>query len=219
MAHTQRKQTGSAGQPTISVRAERSAQNLAAERTALQRRRLLTIGIPGLALMLLVGGLLYARGSQPAVRPAPLAAAPTTAPAAAQATAEPAAQPIATAAPAAVGAQPTSAVVTSSGVACPDIAGLPIYTNATCIERDSDQDDGITKNENTYLADASTDTVRRFYEAAFSQNGWTVTKSKQDIEDTSWEYTVIQGQQRLKIEIEPGQGVNGASTRITIAEK
>jgi hypothetical protein len=208
MAHTRRKQTGSAGHPTISVRAERSAQNLAAERTALRRRRLLTIGITGLALVLLVGGLLYARGSQPAARPAPLAEAPTTAPAA-QATPE----------PAAVSARPTSAVVTSSGVACPDIAGLPIYANAICIERDSDQDDGITKDENTYLAGASADTVRRFYEAAFSQNGWAVTKSKQDIEDTSWEYTVIQGQQRLKIEIEPGQGVNGALTRVTIAEK
>jgi hypothetical protein len=237
MAHTQRKQTDSAGQPTISVRAERGAQGLAAERTALHRRRLLTIGIPGLALVLLMGGLLYARGSQPSLSPAPLAEAPTavaaaaqataeltaqpiaTAAPAAQATAEPIAQPIATAAPAAVSAQPTSAAVTSSGVVCPDIAGLPIYANATCIERETDQDDGIIKIENTYLASASTDTVRRFYEGAFSQNGWAIAEAEHDVEDNAWSYTITQAQQRLKIEIEPGQGVNTAMSQITIAEK
>jgi hypothetical protein len=219
MAHTQRKQTDSAGQPTISVRAERGAQGLAAERTALHRRRLLTIGIPGLALVLLMGGLLYARGSQPSLSPAPLAEAPTAVAAAAQATAEPTAQPIATAAPAAVSAQPTSAAVTSSGVVCPDIAGLPIYANATCIERETDQDDGIIKIENTYLASASTDTVRRFYEGAFSQNGWAIAEAEHDVEDNAWSYTITQAQQRLKIEIEPGQGVNGAVSQITIAEK
>jgi len=218
MAHRQRKQTDSAGQPTISVRAERSAQSLTAERTALRRRRLLTIGMPGLALVLLVSGLFYACGSQPSVSPAPLAEESTTVAAATQPTAGAAAQPVATAAPAAVSTQPTSAALTSSSVGCPDIAGLPIYANAACIKYDTDQDDGITKNENTYLASASADTVRRFYEGAFSQNGWAVTESKQHAEDSSWEYTIIQGQRRLKVEVEAASEASAGATRLTIKE-
>jgi hypothetical protein len=219
MAHTQRKQTDSAGQPTISVWAEWSAPSLAAERTALRRRRLLVIGMPGLVIVLLVSGLFYACGSQPSLSPAPAAEAPTTVAAAVQATAGPTGQPIATAAPATVSTQPTSGALTSSGIVCPDIAGLPIYANAACIKHDSDQDDGNTKNENTYLASAPADTVRRFYEGAFSQNGWTVAESRHDVDDNAWSYTITQAQQRLKIEIEPGQGANGAVTRIKIAEK
>jgi len=218
MVHRQRKRTDSAGQPTISVRAERSAHRLAAEQTALRRRRQLTIGMPGLALVLLTSGMFYACGSQPSVSPAPVAGEPTTVAAATQPTAGPAAQPIATAAPAAVSTQPTSGALISSGVVCPDIAGLPLYANAACIKHDTDHDDGVTKNENTYLAGAPADTVRRFYEGAFSQNGWTVTESKQDTEDSSWEYTIMQGQRRLKLEVEVASEASTGATRLTIKE-
>src|SRR5438093_460177 len=218
MANTKRKLANSAGQPTMSVRAERTAQSLADERGAL-RRRIILIGVPGLVLMLLVGGLLYSCGSQPASSSSSAAEASTTAAPAVQATPVPAVQPIATAAPVAANTQPTNGALTSGGIICPDIAGLPIYTNATCIAHDSDQDDGVTKNENTYLTTASVDEVRRFFEGAFTQNGWTVAESKHDAEDNSWSYSITQAQRRLKVEIEPTQGTNGTVTRMTIAEK
>ena len=77
MANTKRKLTNSVGQPTISVRAERTAQSLAAECGAV-RRRIMMIGGPGLVLVLLVSGLFYACGSQPSLGLAPVAEAPTT---------------------------------------------------------------------------------------------------------------------------------------------
>jgi hypothetical protein len=111
-------------------------------------------------------------------------------------------------------AQPASASTT-----CTAITGLPLAANATCVKYDSDQDDGVMKNENIYVTSAAVDDVRRFYEGAFSQNGWTVTEFKHDVEDNAWSYVITQAQQRLKVEIEPGQGANGAITRITITEK
>jgi hypothetical protein len=45
MAQTKRKQLDSAGQPTISVRAERTAQSSRSERLLL-RRRIFTLGLP-----------------------------------------------------------------------------------------------------------------------------------------------------------------------------
>ena len=113
-----------------------------------------------------------------------------------------------------VTAQPASASTT-----CTAVTGLPLVANATCVKHDSDQDDGVIKNENTYVTSAAVDDVRRFYEGVFSQNAWTITEFKHDVEDNTWPYAITQAQQRLKIEIEPGQGANGAVTRITIAEK
>ncbi len=218
MANKQRKQTDSVGQPTISVRAERSAQSLAAERTALRRRRLLVIGMPGLVLVLLVSGLFYACGSQPSSSSSSAAEASTTAAPAVQATVVPTVQSLATAAPAAASTQPTSGALTVGGIACPTIDGLPIYANATCIAHDTDQDNGITKNENTYLTTAPADDVRRFFERAFTQNSWTVAESKQHTEDSSWEYTITQAQRRLKVEVEAEQDAGSTSTRFTVKE-
>jgi hypothetical protein len=233
MANMQRKQTDSSGQPTISVRAEHSARSLASELSALVRRRILKLGLPGLALVLVLGGLLYACGGQPtgsstpdtqsatagAVQPTalPTAQAPTVVEPAAQATTAPAPQANPTSAPAATAVSPANGAVPSV-VICPEIAGLPIYANAACIKHDADQDDGVTKNENTYLVAATTDEVRRFYEGAFSQNGWTVTESKQHTEDSSWDYTVTQAQRRLKVEVENEQEAGNNATRFTIKE-
>ena len=216
MANKQRKQTVSARQPTISVRAERSAQSLATERTALLKRRMLIIGVPGLALVLLVSGLMYACGSQTSSS-APVAEIPTAVPAA-QATATPAAQSSATAAPLAATTQPASGAQSAGLSTCPEIAGLPLYANATCIAQETDQDDGVTKHENTYVTTAAADDVRRFFEGAFGQNSWIVVESKQDVEDSSWEYTVTQAQRRLKIEVEAEQEAGSAPTRFTIKE-
>ena len=218
MANTKRKLANSTGQPTISVRAERTAQSLADERGALRQRRIIMIGVPGLVLVLLVSWLLYSCGSQPASSSSSAVEASTTAAPAVQATAVPAVQPIATAAPVAANTQPTNGALTSGGIICPDIAGLPIYTNATCIAHDSDQDDGVTKNENTYLTTAPVEDVRRFFEGAFGQNGWTVTESKQHAEDSSWEYTITQAQRRLKVEVEAEQEGGSTSTQFTVKE-
>jgi hypothetical protein len=218
MANTQRKQTDSVGQPTISIRAERSAESLSAERTALRRRRMLIIGVPGMALVLLVSGLFYACGSQPSSSSSSTAEASTTAAPAVQATAVPAAQSLATAAPAAASTQPANGAQTGGGITCPAIAGLPIYANATCIKHDTDQDDGVIKNKNTYVTTAATEDVRRFFEGAFTQNGWTVAESKQHTEDSSWEYTITQAQRRLKVEVEAEQEAGSIATQFTVKE-
>lgn len=206
MATTKRNHRHSAGQPTVSVRAERTAQSLTDERATLQRRRMLMIGVPGLILALVLSGVLYSRASQPTNSSSSLAAAPTALPAVQ-----------ATAVPAMVVAQPGAPI--NAGTACPAIAGLPVYANATCVEHESDQDDGVTKNEDTYVTTATADDVRRFYEGAFAQSGWTVEEFKHDAEDNDWSYSITQAQRRLKIEIEPAQEANGNVTRITIAEK
>lgn len=216
MATTKRNHRHSAGQPTINVRAERVAQSLADEQATLRRRRTLMIGVPGLILALVLSGVLYSRASQPTNSSSPLAAAPTALPAV-QATAVPAPQTVATAAPGMVIAQP--GVPIDTGSACAVIAGLPVYANATCVEHESDQDDGVTKNEDTYVTTATADDVRRFYEGAFAQSGWTVEEFKHDAQDNDWSYSITQAQRRLKIEIEPAQEANGSVTRITIAEK
>ena len=209
MARTKRKLSNSAGQPTVSVKAERTVQSLAGERALLLRRRVLMIAIPGLVVLLLAGGLLYSYASGPARTAAPVGSVPTAAP---TVRSDPTAAP-------APSTTPPGAALGSGGLICPEIAGLPIFANAICIEHDADKDDGITKNKNTYASSASADEVRRFYEGAFAQNGWTVAEAKQDLEDNDWSYSLTQAQRRLKIEIKPAEDASGAVTKITIGEK
>ncbi len=102
---------------------------------------------------------------------------------------------------------------------CVTIAGLPIFADAACIDYDADEDDGVIKHENTYATGSPADEVRRFYEAAFAQNGWTVTEFKHDAEDIAWEYDIAQAQRRLKVEVEASVAPAGTLTKITIAEK
>lgn len=212
MAQTKRKQSDLAGQPTISVRAERSTQSVGNERTMLLRQRILTPRLPGLALMLVLAGVLYACGSPPSNSSAPGALTPTAGGPAGQATAAPAAQ-----APTATAAPPANSDA-AGDVICPEIAGLPIYANAACIKHESDQDDGVTKNENTYLVTATTDEIRRFYEGTFSQNGWAVAESQQHTDDSSWDYTIIQGQRRVKVKVEVEDEAGKNATQLTIRE-
>ncbi|HWQ11274.1 MAG TPA: hypothetical protein VNL77_00655, partial [Roseiflexaceae bacterium] len=129
--------------------------------------------------------------------------APTAAPTAPAATAAPAA-PAAATAPAAE--------------QCVTFAGMPVYDGALCVDHDTDEDDGVITHENTYTTPAGADDVRRFYEAAFVQNGWTVREFEHDADDPSWKYTVAQGQRTLKVRVKAELQVDAVVTEVTIAE-
>lgn len=193
-----------------------SAQRFGRERYG-PRAHLLSSKGWGLALLLVLSGLLYACGGSPASTVEPVAGTESpTAPAAA-----PTSAPVASEAPlgaTALALAPTAASVSGAGVACSGIDGLPVYANAVCIAQDTDQDNGVTKHENTYRTTASVDEVRRFFESAFSQNGWTLAESKQQTEDSSWEYTVIQAQRRLNVEVEAEHEGGAATTKFRIKE-
>jgi hypothetical protein len=229
----QRQQTGNkpaasqppvstAGQPTISVRADRTAESLAGERRAMTMRRARVAGAIAVPIILIAAVLLVLRpfdrrstdgitqapatvapAVQPAATAAPAAAAPTAAAPVAQATAVPAVQPAATTAPAAVAPQAAAPV-------CDAIAGLPVFTSAICAKHDTDTDDGVLKAENTYTSSAVADEVRRFYESAFSAGGWILQE---------FSYEVNQAARRLNVQVEAEQGVNGPFTKITLTER
>src|SRR5439155_24620253 len=129
--------------------------------------------------------LLYWYGTGPERTDALVGSAPTAAPATRS---DP------TAAPAPSTTPPPGGALGSAGLTCPEIAGLPTFANASCVEHAADQDEGITKNKNTYASSASADEVRRFYEGAFAQNGWTVAEAKHDLEDNDWSYSLTQAQ-------------------------
>lgn len=100
----------------------------------------------------------------------------------------------------------------STGVAntCNAIAGLPAYPNATCVEFDLDNDDGVIKTENTYTVAATPDEVRNFYANALVQNSWAPQE---------FSYDITQGLRRIQISAEAQPGLNGAFTRIKVAEQ
>jgi hypothetical protein len=109
-------------------------------------------------------------------------------------------------------------IVTSGPNACTATANLPTYVNATCLMRTTERDDGGTETETTYLTQDAIDTVRRAYEAAFNQNGWTLVESEYDTTDQEWEYTATRGQQRIEVTIEARHPTAGTGTVIEIEE-
>lgn len=130
------------------------------------------------------------------------------------------------AAPTAVPAAPVAAAPAAQASAAPAssnqcfaITGLPAYDGASCIGFDTDEDDGVIRHESTYATNAAVDDVRRFYEAAFAANGWTVTEFKQDVEDNTWEYQITQGLHRAEVKVQPELTPNGVVTKIKINEK
>ena len=52
-------------------------------------------------------------------------------------------------------------VVTTGPNACTATANLPLYPNATCIQHETERDDGVTETKNTYVTSATADAVRR----------------------------------------------------------
>ena len=201
-----------------------TAQSLASERAAMMRRRALITG--ALAVLVVAGGLLAYQILSPKAPAAPLPLAqvtsapttqPTAAPAAqAQPTAAPVAQVQPTAAPAAQ-AQPTAApaaqaqpTAAPAAVACAEIAGLPVFSGATCIEHDTDQDNGVTQIKNTYRTNSAAGDVGRFYEGSFGSNGWTLQE---------FTYAIDLGARRLKVEVDVEQGASGPVTQISLTER
>lgn len=242
-----RRQRNSAGLPTIRMTADHPEYSLNAERTPWRSRRLLPIVSVGL-IAVAAAALIYAWWLiRTAPTAAPLALpAPSVAHVAPAASAMPNVAPAASvAAPAVPSVAPAAAVGASSvrspasasaiaapviqagagngaqpsGVTCIAIAGLPVFAGATCTEQQQEQDDGVIKLDNTYVTSATTDEVRRFFEQAFANGGWTVTKAARDAEDDSWEYTAMQGARRIKLDVDTDQGPNGVFTQIRIAEK
>lgn len=196
--------------PANDIAAERTPPNYIGTRAGMNARRVGIIGAVG--LLLIVIGILADRLLAPTApaAPAPAQQATAAAPAGqAPIVQAPTVQANPTPAPAAaVAPQPGETI--ASGATCNPIAGLPIYPNATCIEQDTDNDDGAIKNENTYTANASANDVGRFYESAFAQNGWTLQ---------AFEYDATLGQRSVKIEVETRQGASGPFTRIKLTEK
>jgi hypothetical protein len=205
----------------------------AAERAAMaQRRNLIIAGV--ILLARLIAFLAYRSLTSetptvatPAVAPtAAAAAAPIAAPATAPTVAAIAAPvaapdvlPTAVAVVAAPDVLPTAVAVVAApavptvapaaAISCTTIAGLPLFAGATCIDQDSDVDDGVTKLENTYTAGATADEIRRFYEGAFASNGWVLGDFK---------YDITAGTRRAAIDVDTDQGPSGVITTIKLTE-
>ena len=107
-------------------------------------------------------------------------------------------------------------VVTYGPTACTAIADLPAYPAATCVKHKTEVDDGVTETKNSYLTADRADTVRRSFEQAFVQNGWTVVETKQDTDEPQWKYTAIKGQRRIKVEVEAQEPDEGTGTEFSI---
>jgi len=194
--------------PAPNAPAASASLSPANERAAFMRQR--TIAIAGLVLLIFVVAFLAIRAFAPQSAITPATPAATTTPAA---TAQPV--PTATAAPG-IAANPTATAAPQAGVAapgsgtpCSEIAGLPVFASATCTDQDSDNDDGVIKLKNTYTTLAAADDVRRFYEGAFAQNGWTLGKFKYDINV---------GQRRVQIQVETEQESSGTITTVQLTE-
>jgi hypothetical protein len=98
----------------------------------------------------------------------------------------------------------------ATGTTCVQIAGLAVAPNATCIDFDTDQDNGVFETESTYSTTASPQEVWRFYESALAQSGWAAQEAK---------YEVGQGQRRVQITVDTDQGAQAAFTEFKIAEQ
>ena len=109
--------------------------------------------------------------------------------------------------------------VGSAAATCTNVAGLPIYTNATCIKNEIDRDDSPTDAEDKYFTPASVDDVQRFYNEWFLKNGWTISASNYDPEDQQWDYTVVQLRHIVTLKIEAHEADQGAGTEIKIEEQ
>ena len=109
-------------------------------------------------------------------------------------------------------------VVTYGPNACTAVADLPAYPSATCRKHKTELDDGVTETTNSYLTADRADVVRQAFEQSFARNGWTVVKAKHDLEDQEWDYTVIKGLRRVKVEVEAQDPDEGTGTEFTIEE-
>jgi hypothetical protein len=110
-------------------------------------------------------------------------------------------------------------VVTYGPNACTAVVDLPAYPAASCRKHKTELDDGVNETTNSYLTVDRADAVRQAFEQAFARNGWTVVEAEQDAEDQEWDYTVIKGLRRVKVEVQAQEPDEGAGTEFTIEEK
>jgi hypothetical protein len=109
-------------------------------------------------------------------------------------------------------------VVTYGPNACTAVADLPTYASATCRKHKTELDDGLTETTNSYVTADSANAVRLSFEKAFANNGWTIVKAKQDLQDQEWDYTVVKGLRRVKVDIEAQEPDEGTGTEFSIEE-
>lgn len=107
-------------------------------------------------------------------------------------------------------------VVTYGPNACTAVADLPAYPSATCRKHKTELDDGVTETTNSYVTADRANAVRLAFEKAFADNGWTIVKSKQDLQDQEWDYTAVKGLRRVKIDIEAQEPDEGTGTEFSI---
>lgn len=110
-------------------------------------------------------------------------------------------------------------VVTYGANACTVIVDVPVYQPATCVKHKTEVDDGVTETKNSYVTQASANTVRQAFETSFQQNGWTVLQAEQDMEDQEWEYTLSKGLRQVEVKVGAQEPDEGTGTEFSIAEK
>ena len=107
-------------------------------------------------------------------------------------------------------------VVTYGPNACSAVADLPAYPSATCRKHKSELDDGVTETTNSYLTADRANAVRLAFEKSFADNGWTIVKAKQDVQDQEWDYTAVKGLRRVKVEVDAQEPDEGTGTEFSI---
>jgi hypothetical protein len=110
-------------------------------------------------------------------------------------------------------------VVTYGPNACSAVAELPAYANATCVKQERETKRNGVEIENDYTSPDAADRVRLHFEQIFRQNGWTIVKSKVDIEDQEWEYTVTKNGRRVSVEVDTVKPSKGGGSKFSIEEK
>jgi len=109
-------------------------------------------------------------------------------------------------------------VVTYGPNACTAVADLPAYPSATCRKHKTELDDDLTETTNSYVTADSANAVRLSFEQAFANNGWTIVKAKQDLQDQEWDYTAVKGLRRVKVDIEAQEPDEGTGAEFSIKE-
>ena len=107
-------------------------------------------------------------------------------------------------------------IVTYGPNACTAVADLPAYPSATCRKHKTELDDGVTETTNSYVTADSANAVRLSFEKALADNGWTIVKSKQDLQNQEWDYTAVKGLRRVKIDIEAQEPDEGTGTKFSV---
>jgi hypothetical protein len=107
-------------------------------------------------------------------------------------------------------------VVTYGPNVCTAVVDLPAYAGATCRKHKTELDDGVTETTNSYVTADRANAVRLSFEKAFADNGWTIVRAKQDLQDQEWDYTAVKGLRRVKVEIDAQEPDEGTGTEFSI---